>query len=170
MNDRSRSKDHQFGLVPTGLNYGATAPIIYLTLSALATMGGESSVEQYISAQPAAHQAILALSRAVARAGIRMAESDPKAVIDDHLRLFSAEEIWMVDLAIDVVAMLGTGGSLHGDTRVRVLDKLKELDRHVDSHQWRKLVHKAGAGPAEFQQLRTHIPPHKPRPDAHFQI
>jgi hypothetical protein len=170
MNDRSRSKDHQFGLVPAGLNYGATAPVIYLTLSALAAMGGESSVEQYISAQPAAQQAILALSRSVARAGIRMAKSDPKAVIDDHLRLFSADEIWMVNLAIDVVAMLGTGGSLHGSTRVLVFDKLKELDRHVDSHQWRKLVAKAGAGPAEFHELRAHVPPHKPRPDAHFQI
>lgn len=170
MNDRSRSKDHQFGLVPAGLNYGATAPVIYLTLSALAAMGGESSVEQYISAQPSAQQAILALSRSVARAGIRMAKSDPKAVIDDHLRLFSADEIWMVNLAIDVVAMLGTGGSLHGSTRVLVFDKLKELDRHVDSHQWRKLVAKAGAGPAEFHELRAHVPPHKPRPDAHFQI
>ncbi len=170
MNDRSRSKDRQFGLVPAGLNYGGTPPVIYLTLSALTAMGSESSVEQYISAQPAAQRAILALSGAVARAGIRIRVSDPKAVIDDHLRLFSAEEIWMVDLAIDVVAMLGTGGSLHGDTRVLVLDKLKELDRHVDSHQWRKLVRKAGAGPAEFHELRAHIPPHKPRPDAQFQI
>jgi hypothetical protein len=40
----ARHKDHggeQFGLVPLHLDYGGTAPFIYLTLSALNLLGSE---------------------------------------------------------------------------------------------------------------------------------
>jgi hypothetical protein len=163
----ARHKDHdreQFGLVPPHLDYGATPPFVYLTLSALTLLGTEGSVQQYIHANPDAHRATLELGREVAKAGIRVRDKlGNAAVIDEHLRHFTAEEIWMIDLAVDVLAMFATGGGLPDGTRGRVLDDLRSLDEHVKSAHWRREVHKAGDGPAVFRELRAHIPPHAQR-------
>jgi hypothetical protein len=165
MNAKSARDGDAVGLVPLHLNYGAvTIPFLYKTLSALEWLSDEPSVQQYVKAYPEAHRAIIALSRAVTDIGIRARKmSSDRDIYDEHLGRFSADEIWMFDLAIDVVAMFATGGGLRADTRVDVQDKLKSADEHVHSHHWQREVHKAGAGPAEYHDLRAHVPHHKPR-------
>jgi hypothetical protein len=125
----------------------------------------EPSVRQYLESQPQAHSAILELSSAVAQAGARVHTMTPGSkVIEDHLRLFTAEEIWVVDLAVDVAAMLAGGGGVDPAVHEMVIWKLRDIDDHVHTHHWHREVRKAGDGPAEFRDLRAHVPHHRPHP------
>lgn len=78
--------------------------------------------------------------------------------------LYTAEEFWLFDLAVDVIAMLVSLGGFKPGTRALVASDLPSLDEDVHSHHWRRQVKKAGDGPARFRELRTHVPHHKPRP------
>ncbi len=141
------------------------APFIYLALSTLGLLSGDSVVQQYASAQPEAQHAIGELCRAVAAAGTRVRDTGQmRDSFDENLRYYTAEEIWLFDLAIDVIAMLGTLGGLPPGTRARVIDDLKLLDNNVHSHHWKKEVRQAGDGPAQFRELRAHVPHHQPHP------
>ena len=153
------------GLVPPGLRYRDAPLFVHDALSMLNELGEQPSVRQYLTSAPQAHGAILALSSAIARAGTRVHALKPGAnSYEDHLRLFTPEEIWMVDLAIDVAAMLAGGGGLDQTVHEMVVWKLRDLDEHVHSHHWHKEVRKAGDGPAEFRDLRAHFPHHRPHP------
>ena len=161
MNSRSKHHDDESGLLPLHLDYGATAPFINYSLFALALLQDQPPVEQYGRANPDARRAIFALSRAVAAAGIRARDSGTGKRDDfehENLKLYSAEEIWMFDLVIDVGAMLATGGGLHPDLQMQVQDHLKWADQDTRSPHWRREVHRAGDGPAEFRELRAHVP------------
>jgi hypothetical protein len=161
MNARSKHHDGESGLVPHGLDYGATAPFVNYSLFALAMLEDEPSVEQYGRANPDARRAIYALSGAVGRTGRRVRESGQNSKADfqyENLKLYTAEEIWMFDLAIDVVAMLTTGGGLGQDNRMMVQDHLRWADKDTHSSHWKREVHKAGDGPPEFRELRAHVP------------
>jgi hypothetical protein len=152
-------------LVPRHLNYGdVTTPFIYNTVSALQWLSDDPSVLQFVRSHPEDHRAILALSRTITEVGLRVRAAHKDGhIYDEHLRQFTAEEIWMIDLAVDVVAMFAGSGGLRADTRASVLDRLKRIDEHVHSHHWKAQVHKAGDGPAAFRDLRAYIPHHKPR-------
>ena len=153
------------GLVPYGLDYEVVAPFIYLTLSTLYLLGTEPSVQQYLSVEPEAHRAIRDLSTAVAGAGVRVRDSGRvKNEFDVHMGLFTAEEFWLFDLAIDVIAMLVSLGGSKPGTRALVASDLRSLDKHVHSHHWKREVKKAGDGQARFRELRAHVPHHTPRP------
>src|SRR5215472_11762463 len=52
-------------LVPSGLDFEVVAPFIYLAVTTLTLLAGDSVVQQYASAQPEAKHAIRELSRAV---------------------------------------------------------------------------------------------------------
>jgi hypothetical protein len=163
------SKDHQQpgnALLPPALHYNNVPMFVYRTLSALRRLGEEQSVQQYARADPDAHQAMLALSRAVAEAGFRIRDSGQmRDKYEDDPRRFTAGEIWLCDLAIDVAAMFVTNGGLSQGARHDVQYDLEKLDEHVHSHHWQKEVRKAGPGPEEFRSLRAHVPPHKPHKD-----
>lgn len=153
------------GLVPDGLDYEVVAPFIYLTLSTLYLLGTESAVKQYLSVEPEAHRAIRDLSTAVAGAGVRVRDSGRvKDEFDVHMGLYTPEEFWLFDLAVDVIAMLIALGGFKPGTRALVASDLRSLDEHVHSHHWRRQVKKAGDGSARFRELRAHVPYHKPRP------
>jgi hypothetical protein len=156
---------HEAGLVPSGLGASAVAPFIELTLATLGLLGLEPAVQQYSQADPDAHRAIRALSTQVAEAGIRVRDTAKnRDMFDEHMRMFTPEEYWKFNLAVDVIAMFATGGGLRSDTHVLIINDLGILDEHAYSHHWKSQVHKAGDGPAEFRELRAHIPHHKPRP------
>jgi hypothetical protein len=122
-------------------------------------------VEQYSQGNPDAHRAIRALSTQVAQAGIRVRDTAKHGdMFAEHMNMFTAEEYWKFNLAIDVIAMFATGGGLTPDVRALMIEDLKSLDEHVHSHHWKSQVHKAGDGPVQFRELRAHIPHHKPRP------
>jgi hypothetical protein len=153
------------GLVPSGLGASAVAPFIELMLATLGLLGTEETVRQYSQADPDAHRAIRALSTQVAEAGIRVRDTaKPGDMFAEHMRMFTPEEYWKFNLALDVIAMFATGGGLSPDTRALIISDLKTLDGDANSHHWKHEVKKAGDGPAEFRDLRAHIPHHKPHP------
>jgi hypothetical protein len=153
------------GLVPRHLDYGGILiPFLYETLSAMQWLSDEPSVEQYVRADPQAQHAILDLNRSLAETGRRvMAALGKESPYDEHLRHYTPDELWMADLAIDVVAMFATSGGLRGQTHDSVLDRLRRAEEHTGGHHWKREVHKAGAGPAEFRELRAHIPARQSR-------
>lgn len=150
--------------VPYGLDYEVVAPFISLTLSTLYLLGTEDVVKQYARAEPEASHAIQLLCKAVAAAGVRVRDSGK--VRDQYdvraNRMFTAEEFWQFDLAIDVIAMLVGQGGLSPSSHALVLSDLRSLDEHVRTHHWKSQVRKAGEGPVEFHYLRAHVPHHNP--------
>jgi hypothetical protein len=153
------------GLVPAGTDMEVVAPFIYLTLMSLSLMGSEPVVQQYTSAEPEAHNAIRELSRAVAGAGTRVRDTGRmRDSFDEDLRYYTAEEIWLFNLAVDVIAMFSTLGGLAPGARARIVDDVRLLDNNVTSHHWKKELRRAGDGPPQFHQLRAHVPHHQPHP------
>ena len=154
------------GLVPVGTDYEALAPFLYLTMTTLDLLGSDPVVRQYIHAAPEAHRAIRQLSTAIAAAGVRVRDTTTRhGFLEEHLREFTPDEIWLFDLAIDVIAMLGTLGGLSPSMHAQVLSDLRSLDDYPHSHHWKREVRKAGDGPEAFRDLRAHVPRHKPHPD-----
>ena len=148
-------------LVPGGLGCYDVAPFLELLISSLALLSGEDSVQQYLSTEPDVARAIPMLVTAVAGAGTRVRDSGRMHdFLDERLKLFTAEEIWMFNLVIDVVAMLATIGGLRQDTRALLVDDAKTLGDETNSHHWKSQVRKAGDGPAAYRALRAHVPPH----------
>lgn len=156
---------NEAGLVPNGLDYEVVAPFIYLTLTTLYLLGTEAAVKEYLSVEPEAHQAIRELCTAVAAAGVRVRDSGQvRNQYDVRMGLYTAEEMWLFNLAIDVIAMLVALGSFSPGTRALLSSDLQTLDEHSSSHHWKKEVKKAKDGPAQFRNLRAHVPHHMPIP------
>jgi hypothetical protein len=154
--------DEPLRIMPPHCDFGATSSFIDRTLFAMLDLSDVTFVQQYLRANPEAQTAIVELNRTVAEFGVRVRDAQgPHLVVDDSIKYYSAQEIWMIDLAIDVVAMLVTsGGSLSG--RDRILSDLKSADKQAGSRHWRHQVQEAGGGPAQFRQLRDLIPHHQP--------
>jgi len=149
------------GLVPAGTDDCSTsAPFLYLTLAALGSgLSYEPVVREYARANPARATRIRALSTAVSAAGVRVRDAGLlKDSFDEHLGVYTAEEIWTFELAIDVIAMLGALDGLPGQARARAAEDVRTLNETAHGHTWRKGLKQAGTGPAEFQPLRAEIP------------
>ena len=81
-----------------------------------------------------------------------------KDSFDENLRVYTAEEIWTFELAIDVIAMLGALDGLPGQARTRAAEDVRTLNGTARGHHWNKELKQAGTGPEEFRQLRAEIP------------
>lgn len=156
-----------YGLVPAGTDDCATSsPFLYLTLSALGLLSTQPAVHEFARQQPEAHQQIRALAAAVSAAGVRVRDGGLlRNDFDDRLRPYTPDEIWLFDLAIDVIALLGGLESLPGSTRAQISSDVRSLDQSVHSHAWHKGLRHAGEGPAPFHALRALVPHHTPHPD-----
>jgi hypothetical protein len=155
------------GLVPAGTDDCSTSsPFLYLTLASLGPgLSLEPAVREFAQREPELHQQIRALSTAVSAAGVRVRDSGLlRDDFDDRLRPFTPEEIWLFDLAVDVIAMLGSLEDLPPKARAQVTNNLRSLDQSVHSHGWRKGVRQAGEGPAAFRALRARVTHHQPHP------
>jgi hypothetical protein len=141
--------------------------LIAVILSAFPLLEGEPAIERYVLRAPREHSAILALTAAMVDVGVRFRAAYPDEDIrDSGVRLASADDIWMLDLTLDVMYMLE--GELPGDderrhqsseTLSRCLGNIHGVTR--DRH-WKRALRQAGTGPAQFQQLRAHVPPRAP--------
>lgn len=101
------------------------------------------------------------LSRAVGATGVRVRDAGLlKDSFDENLHVYTVEEIWTFDLAVDVIAMLGALDGLPGGTRASLINSLRLLDRNAHGHTWKKAVKKAGQGPESRSELRAQIPHH----------
>ncbi|HET9899441.1 MAG TPA: hypothetical protein VFQ44_31325 [Streptosporangiaceae bacterium] len=155
------------GLVPEGTdNCWTSAPFIYLILSCLGSgLSSESAVRRYVSAYPEFHADIRALSTAVSTAGARVRdEGRLRSDLDDNLKVYTPDEIWLFDLAVDLIAMLGSVDGLSNQRLAEFKNNVRTLDDEVQSHTWKRGVKKAGTGPARFQELRHRVPQHRPNP------
>jgi hypothetical protein len=154
-------------LLPGGVdNCSTSAPFLYLTLTTFGSvLSLEPAVQDDIRRQQGMHQKIRELCTAVSEAGVRVRDAGLiKDDFDDNLKVYTPEEIWTFDLAIDVIAMLGTLDGLPGDSRARIASNLRSLDQSVTEHTWKKELKKAGDGPARFRELRASVPRHAPHP------
>ena len=115
------------GLVPEGLDDAAVARFIYLTVATLGLLSIDPVIQQYVASAPDAHRAIRELSGAVAAAGVRVRDSGRRQrdEFEEHVRLFTADEIWLVNLAVDVIAMLTGLGSLRPDIHAQAVSDLE---------------------------------------------
>jgi hypothetical protein len=75
----------------------------------------DRAVVAYLSAEPGLRQKIRQLSAAVGVAGARVRDAGLLTdSFDQNLRVYTSEEIWTFDPAIDVIALLGTLDGLPG--------------------------------------------------------
>jgi hypothetical protein len=158
---RDAPRESQLGLVPDGVDdCWTSAPFIYLMLSVLgAGLSTDAVVQNYIRKDPALHQQIRALSVAVSAAGVRVRDASLlKSDLDDNLKVYTPEEIWIFNLALDVIGMLGAVDGLSGSTRALIKDDLRQLDQDTNNHTWKKELKRAGEGPEAFRHLRAKTP------------
>jgi hypothetical protein len=127
----------------------------------------QPAIEQFLAGAPQEHSAILALTTAVADAGVRIRDTHPNEdVRQSGLRHLSADDVWMLDLTLDVMFMLA--GRLPGkgapwdDDHDWIPQRLVTLDKATHDRRWRRGLRQAGDGPAQFRPLRGHIPPRAP--------
>jgi len=161
--------DDQAGLVPDGVDdCFLSSSFLYLALGSLAVMGLDPVAQEY-TRREGIHQMIRALSTAASQAGVRVRDSGLlRNHSGDDLGAYTPEEIWTFDLAIDVIAMLGSLDGVSASTRANAASDLSSLDESVHSHRWQKELKKAGQGSPAFQELRAKVPRHKPHPERSF--
>jgi hypothetical protein len=159
-----------FSLVPGELFAGTNVPFIDLILVELGYgptygLSAEPAVREYIRKQPGLYSISRELGAAVSAAGIRARDNGLlKSSFDDNLRLYTPEEIWSFDLAIDLIAVLAALDGLAKSTQFRATQALRDLDRTARGHTWKKELKRAGEGPAVFRELRARVPRHTPHP------
>lgn len=157
-------------------------------------LDNEPAIEHYLARAPQERAAIRALLAAITDVGVRFRGAYP----DKDLRAgawclsgmgyLSGDDIWMLDLTLDVLYMLAlelarTGaqrhdlddtligclrdifGALHDprwgdyyadDALIRILGRIAGV---IHDRRWKRALRQAGAGPAQFRQLRAHVPP-----------
>jgi hypothetical protein len=139
-----------------------SSPFLYLIMSTLGPgLSTEKAVIAYVGNYPDFHHAIRDLSTAVSEAGVRARDSGMlRGEFDDNLRVYSPMEIWMFDLAVDVIAMLGSVDGISNSELFRFRENVRTLDQEVSSHYWKSALREAGPGVPQFQQLRASVPRH----------
>lgn len=159
---RFESPASQVGLMPSDLDDCATsAPFLYLILSAFYLLGTQDVVQQFTARNPALHQQIRALTVATSAAGVRVRDAGLlKDDFDNRLGVYTPDEIWTFNLAVDVIARLGALEGLPSSTHAQIVSDLKSLDESAHSHTWKKELKKAADGVPQFRELRAAIPPH----------
>ncbi len=157
--------DNSAHLMPPDLDDCSTsAPFLMLIMAAFGLLSSEAPSVSYAK-QLGIDQQVRDLVTAVSAAGVRVRDYGLiKSDFDDNLRVYTAAEIWCFDLAIDVLAMLGSVDGLTPSTLAQFKSDVRRLDDEVNSHHWKHELKKAGAGLPQFQQLRQVVPHHTINP------
>jgi hypothetical protein len=139
-------------------------PFVGLILSTLGPgMGTEPVIMDY-ARQQGLYEPITELASEVAAAGARARDSGLlRDTFDDNLRVYAPQEIWMFNLAADVIAMLGCLDGLSNASLADFRSNVRQLDQDLSGRQWQHNLKMAGDGPPAFQQLRARIPRHVPQ-------
>jgi hypothetical protein len=159
---RYESLGSQAGLLPRDLDDCTTsAPFLYLTMSAFYLLGTQDAVQQFLARSPGPHQQMRALAVATSAAGVRVRDAGLlKDNFDNNLKIYTPNEIWTFNLAVDVIARLGELEGLPPSTHAQIVSDLKSLNDSARSHHWQKELRRAGDGVPLFRELRASIPPH----------
>jgi hypothetical protein len=178
LNILAEMHEEQFSLVPAEIYekhhfQGTDVPFIDLLLVQLGYgpsygLSAEQAVRDFVHGQPGMYEQIRAVGTAVYQAGARARNNGLlRSSFDNGLHPYTADEIWCMDLAIDVLAMLAVLPRLSGGTRFSVLDTLRDLYVNCGEHTWHKQMRHAAGGPHEFRALRARVPvrpKHLPKP------
>jgi len=170
--------EEEFSLVPSEIYekdhfQGTGVPFLDLLLVQLGYgptygLSAEQAVRDFVRGQPGMYEQIREVGAAVYRAGARARNNGLlRSSFDDGLHPYTADEIWCMDLAIDVLAMLAVLPRLSGGTRFSTLDALRSLYRICAEHTWHKQLRHASGGPFECRELRARVPvrpKHLPKP------
>ena len=158
--------DTQAGLLPDDVSKEGVSPFVSLTLSSFHLLGVMAPVREFTHREPGLHATIRALASAVSAAGVRVWDAGLlRSDLDDRIDVYTPDEIWIFDLAVDVIVMLGAVEGLRRDTRVLVGENVRLLDRNVANRAWKKLLKKAMAPPLDLRELRAKVPHHTPNPE-----
>jgi hypothetical protein len=165
------SFDDDFSLAPAEFEDDtALPPFIELILVTLGYgpaygLSAERAVREYAGQSPEVCQAIRALAGVVGTAGRRVRDAGLlTSRHDDNLRLYTPEELWSVNLATDVIAMLYSLVGLSANAKASITEALGDLDDTQRGHTWRRRLEEAGEGPVSFRTLRGTVPARTPRP------
>lgn len=161
--------EERFSLIPSEIYekdhfQGTDVPFLDLLLVQLGYgpsygLSAEQAVRDFVRGQPGMYEQIREVGTAAYHAGARARNHGLlRSSFDDSLRPYSADEIWCMDLAIDVLAMLAVVPGLSGGSRFSALDALRDLYMTCDVHTWHKQVKHAAAAPHEFRELRARVP------------
>ena len=160
--------DDQGGLVPGNdlADDFSVAPFVGLILASFRNLSGEPSVQRYVSQEPGLRLAIRSLTAAVTAAGARVRDAgELHGSLDDSLKPYTSAEIWVFNLATDVIAVLGSAAGLSSGMRAMMASNLGGLDREASSHRWKKELKSAELGPEAFRELRSRIPRRTLKPE-----
>jgi hypothetical protein len=174
----SEMHEERFSLIPSEIyekNHfqGTDVPFLDLLLVQLGYgpsygLSAEQAVRDFVGSQPGMYEQIREVGTAVYRAGARARNHGLlRSSFDDSLHPYSADEIWCMDLAMDVLAMLTVLPRLSGGARFSALEALRDLYQTCDGHTWHKQVKHAAAAPHDFRDLRARVPvrpKHLPKP------
>jgi hypothetical protein len=170
--------EDEFSLVPSEIyvkNHfqGTDVPFLDLLLVQLGYgptygLSAEQAVRDFVRGQPGMYEQIREVGTAVYQAGTRARNNGLlRSSFDDSLHPYTADEIWCMDLAIDVLAMLAVLPRLSGGIRFSALDTLRSLYVTSGEHAWHKQLRHAAGGPIELRELRARVPvrpKHLPKP------
>jgi hypothetical protein len=175
----SEMHEEEFSLVPSEIyekNHfeHTSVPFLDLLLVQLGYgptygLSAEQSVRDFVRSQPGMYEQIREVGTTVYRAGARARNHGLlRNSFDNSLHPYSPDDIWVMDLAIDVLALLAYLPRLSGGARFSALDALRDLYVTCNVHAWHKQVkHAADRPPQEFRALRARVPvrpKHLPKP------
>ena len=175
---RQEKHEEEFCLIPSEIYeknqfQRTTVPFLDLLLSELGYqpyygLSREQAVRDFVHGQPGMYEQIREVGTTVYRAGARARNHGLlRNDYDNGLHPYSADEIWCMDLAIDVLAMLAVVPQVSGSTKHSALEALRRLYEHSGEHTWHKQMKHAADGPREFRELRARVPvrpKHLPKP------
>jgi hypothetical protein len=134
--------------------------VIQWILVTLPMLEDGPGIQEYVTRAPQGHDAILALTAAIADAGVRIRDTHPKEdVRDSGVRHLSTDDIWMLDLTLDIMCMLAKAGTRGHKFDSSLEWRVEQADKETHDRRWQRALRQAGAGPAQFRQLRAHVPP-----------
>src|SRR5579862_3689425 len=128
----------QFSLIPSEIYVkdhfqGTDVPFLDLMLVQLGYgpsygLSAEQAVRDFVHGQPGMYEQVREVGTAVYQAGARARNHGLlRSSFDDSLHPYSADEIWCMDLALDVLAMLTALPRLSGGARFSALEALRDL-------------------------------------------
>jgi hypothetical protein len=153
-------------LLPAEVDDEGVAPFIALIISSFRLLGTQALIMEVTSRPPGLLPAIRALCTAVGAAGVRVWDAGLlSGEFDDSIKHYTPEEIWLCDLAVDVIAGLGGVEGLPRRIRVLVVENVQCLDDQVTKRTWQQDLKAARDGIPAFAELRATTPHHKPNPE-----
>ena len=118
-------------------------------------VGTSPTVAECMRREPRLLEQVRALATAVSAASVRVRDAGLEESARTSLAVYAPEEIWIFDLAFDVLAQLGALDGLTGEMRASIAQSVRQLNEDSLQKIWQKGMKKAGGGPVTWRELRA---------------